>query len=85
MKLEGKLVGPWVGECRQAWLALQPSLNSRKLSLDLCGITFVDASGMQLLREIYSATGADLHASSPLTRSFAEQAMESTNGRTKGA
>lgn len=85
MKLEGKLAGPWVEECRRAWLALQLSLASRKLSLDLCEVTFVDATGMQLLREIYSATRADLLANSPLTKSFAAQAMASPTITRKGA
>jgi hypothetical protein len=51
MKLEGKMVGPWVEEYRRAWLALLPSLQSQRFCLDLRGLTFVEASGTQLLRE----------------------------------
>ena len=86
MKFEGKMVGPWVEECRQAWLALVPSVPSKKLCLDLCGVTFVDASGTQLLREIYRATSADMFTNSPLTKYFAEQAMRQTaRNKRKGA
>lgn len=84
MKLEGKLTGPWVAECRQAWLDLNPSLGAKKLTLDLCGVTFVDDSGVELLHDIHSATSAEMLTGSPLTKHFAEQATASMNGRKKG-
>jgi len=84
MKLEGRMVGACVGECRLAWLSLQSSLSQRKLALDLCGVTFVDESGLELLREIYRATRADMLTNSPLTRHFAEQATGSPGTRQKG-
>jgi len=76
MKLEGRIVGPWVAECERAWLALESSLSAQKrLALDLCGVTFVDESGVELLRQIYGATRAHIVANSPLTKYFAERAM----------
>lgn len=84
MKLEGRMVGPWVEECRRAWLSLQSSLSARRLALDLCGVTFVDESGLDLLREIYRTTHADMLTNSPLTRHFAEQAMAPPADRKKG-
>ena len=74
MRLEGRMVGPWVAECQRAWLALEPSLSTKKLALDLCGLTFVDESGLELLREMCRATQAEIHANSPLTEHFAELA-----------
>jgi hypothetical protein len=47
IKLEGKLVEPWVEEVRGACPA---SGGPRRL--DLSAITFVDAAGEQLLREL---------------------------------
>jgi anti-anti-sigma regulatory factor len=85
MKLEGKLTGPWVEECMRVWLELKRTLSTRKLALDLCGVTFVDALGMQLLREIYSATRAEFRTNSPLTNYFAEQAMQQISDGRKGA
>ncbi len=85
MKLEGKMVGPWVTECRRAWMALASSLSTKKLALDLCGVTFMDEAGLELLREIYGATRAEVGASSPLTKHFAEQVMQSTKDGKKGA
>ena len=84
MKLEGRMVGAWVGECKRAWLTLESSLSPKKLSLDLRGVTFVDEAGLQLLREIYRATRAEMIANSPLTKHFAEQAMQATTDRKKG-
>ena len=83
MKLEGRMVGPWVTECRRAWLALASSLSPKKLAVDLCGVTFMDEAGLELLREIYSATRAEMVTNSPLTKHFAEQAMRSTTNRKK--
>lgn len=76
MKLEGRIAGPWVEECRRAWMALAPALPSKKLCLDLCGVTYIDACGTELLREIYRETSARMVTNSPLTTHFAEQAMQ---------
>jgi len=84
MKLEGKMVGPWVAECRQSWTVLLSSLSARKLALDLCGVTFVDESGIALLREIYRATRADIITNSPLTKHFADQATSIDDRSKKG-
>ncbi|HTV58351.1 MAG TPA: hypothetical protein VMJ93_05720 [Verrucomicrobiae bacterium] len=74
MKLEGKIVGPWVAECRQSWEGLRATLGSKKLSLDICGVSFVDAEGVALLQEIRAAAGASFIADSPLTRHFVQMA-----------
>jgi hypothetical protein len=84
MKLEGRMVGAWVTECKLAWLALESSLAPKKLALDLRGVMFIDEAGLQLLREIYSATRAEMITNSPLTRHFAEQAMRLTTDQRIG-
>jgi len=84
MKLEGKLIGPWVAECRQAWLDLTSSLTRKKLALDLCGMTYADNSGVALLHDIHRVTGAEMLTDSPLTRHFAEQATISITDRGNG-
>jgi ABC-type transporter Mla MlaB component len=50
LKLEGKLQGPWVDEAHDAY-ALSAAQASRT-SLDLSGLTFADAEGAALLREL---------------------------------
>lgn len=84
MKLEGRLVGPWVTECRQAWLAVDSTRSTKKLALDLCDVTFVDESGIALLRDIYRASGAELLTGSPLSKHFAEQMTAPIADRRKG-
>ena len=86
IQLEGKIAGPWVEELNRTWHSLVPSLGSKELHLDLSGVAFVDAKGRQLLREIYQKTNACFLADSPLTRYFADDAMQrSPNHGEEGA
>ena len=50
IKLEGKLLEPWVDEVRKACaVGADPSSG---ISLDLAALTFVDAAGEGLLRDL---------------------------------
>jgi ABC-type transporter Mla MlaB component len=63
LRLEGKLLGPWVAELARSCneLACSPDC----LRLDLSAVTFVDGPGLALLRELRSR-GATLAACSCL-------------------
>jgi hypothetical protein len=61
LKLEGKLVGPWVDECRAA--CARETGHGRRPALDLLEVTFVDADGVHLLRELIEQ-GAEIPARS---------------------
>jgi ABC-type transporter Mla MlaB component len=50
IKLEGKLVGPWIVELESAYSTSQVSPDC--IRLDLHGLTFVDAEGAQLLASL---------------------------------
>jgi anti-anti-sigma regulatory factor len=50
LKLEGRLLGPWVDELRRACADLENPPG--RLCLDLAAVTFVDAAGARLLREL---------------------------------
>jgi ABC-type transporter Mla MlaB component len=63
LKLEGKLVGPWVEEL--ARFSRQSILNQTQPDLDLSAVAFVDGAGLELLREMLSK-GARLTACSGL-------------------
>jgi hypothetical protein len=76
IQLEGKIAGAWVEEFNRTWHSVAPSLGSKQLHLDLRAVAFVDAKGRQLLREIYQKANARFLADSPLTRYFADDAMQ---------
>jgi anti-anti-sigma regulatory factor len=59
IKLEGELVGAWVGAARAACAAR----GRRPRRLDLAAVTYVDAAGLQLLRDLV-AEGAEIAARS---------------------
>jgi hypothetical protein len=74
LRLEGRVVGPWVNELDRTWRGLAPSLGSKKLSVDLRGVTYVDQAGRDLLADIHNEADAELLADTPLTKYFAEEA-----------
>jgi len=74
--VEGRLVHPWTRELETLWNELNKTLGARQLFLNLCGTTFIDRNGMQLLRSIVKAHNPIILADSPLTRQFAEQARQ---------
>jgi hypothetical protein len=49
-KIEGKLLGPWVDELRN--VCTQPLDRAEQVGLDLAAVTFVNAAGTELLREL---------------------------------
>lgn len=50
VKLEGKLLQPWLGELTQ--VCMQPTIGTIRIRLDLSAITFVDEAGVRLLHEL---------------------------------
>jgi ABC-type transporter Mla MlaB component len=63
LRLEGKLLGPWVTELDRTCNELPCPRN--RLRLDLSAVTFVDGLGVALLRDLL-ARGATLAACSGL-------------------
>jgi anti-anti-sigma regulatory factor len=52
LRLEGRVVGPWVDELRRACLE-QHAAPHRPLTIDLGAVTFVDSAGIALFDEIF--------------------------------
>jgi ABC-type transporter Mla MlaB component len=50
LRLEGRVIGPWVAELRRA--ADDVLARRRRLTLDLTSVSYVDASGVALLRQL---------------------------------
>ncbi len=83
LKLEGKLAGPWVEELKGVW---RSGSASEAVLVDLFDVSFVDASGKDLLAQMWQR-GADFVADSPLMKRVIEEVTSSPeveHGRQKG-
>lgn len=72
IKLEGDLSGPWVKELERCWKSALATAEKRDLRVELDTVTYVDASGKTLLREMHAA-GARLMGRGALTSYIVEQ------------
>lgn len=61
IKLEGRLLGPWLAAVRDA--CSERGRRSGRLRLDLTAVTYADAAGAQLLRDLVGA-GVEIAACS---------------------
>ena len=50
LRVEGKLVGPWVGALKEA--CIQQAAADGGVRLDLAAVSFVDAEGVKLIHEL---------------------------------
>ena len=48
--LQGRLVGPWVGELRASWKRRHSNASGRTCVVDLSDVAFIDTRGERLLR-----------------------------------
>jgi len=71
-KLEGKLAHEWVAEAEKAWLTLCDGPRQEGIVVDLCGVSFVDDAGRDLLARMH-ATGAKLVGTSLMTTALIEE------------
>jgi ABC-type transporter Mla MlaB component len=84
MTLEGRIAGPWVSELSQAWSQISPRLGERTVSVDLCNVTYADASGKQVLSNIYEQSNAKLVANNLWAQYIADQIRRSSNHQENG-
>lgn len=57
LSVEGRLAGPWVPALEQCWRELHAASPREKFHIDLCGVSFIDAAGKVLLKEIHRQGG----------------------------
>lgn len=67
------MAGPWVEELKRAWMQTSAQLDGKKLSLDLRNVTYSDAVGKALLRDIVARTQAELVTSSAWSQYLADE------------
>lgn len=77
--LAGRLAGPWVDELDRAWKQAAPAVAGKELSLDLRDLTYSDSQGLQVLKNIFRQTGAELVASSYWSQQLAAE-IRQNNG-----
>jgi ABC-type transporter Mla MlaB component len=77
LRLEGKLVQPWVDELVQVWMDLTTRLpRLTPISVDLSEVSFVDARGKTLLASMLKG-GCSLHGSGPFISAVIEDIRSS--------
>ena len=54
LSVEGRLTGAWVGTLAECW---RTRAQEEKFAVDLCGVSFIDAAGRALLKEIHEQGG----------------------------
>lgn len=74
LRLEGRLVGPWVAELQRS--CDEALANSRALSLDMSEMQYMDANGVELLSRLKSRGVALLECSA-----FAFEQLKTAPGR----
>jgi len=72
LQVEGRLAGQWVAELEQCWRDLQGRAGRERISVNLCGVSFIDASGKVLLKEIHRQ-GGQLMAEGCLNQSILDE------------
>ena len=77
LRLEGKLVQPWVDELVQVWMDLTAGLpRQTPISVDMSEVSFVDARGKTLLASMLKG-GCSLHGSGPFISAVIEDVRSS--------
>jgi ABC-type transporter Mla MlaB component len=67
LKLEGSIKRPWVDELQKAWSASAGTSPRKPVEVDLAGVSFIDATGRDLLLQMQQA-GTVLVGASPFLR-----------------
>lgn len=78
-KLAGRLAGPWAAELDRAWKEVETRLDGKKLSLDLCDVTYSDVEGKRVLREMFKRSRAEFITHSDWSHHLADE-IRSSNG-----
>jgi outer membrane protein len=57
LSVEGRLVGPLVSTLEQCWREMKRASPQEKFYVNLCGVSFIDAAGRMLLKEMHRQGG----------------------------
>src|SRR6202047_3076335 len=76
LTVEGRLTGQTVPTLEQFWREVRAASPKEKFNVNLCGVTFIDAAGKALLKEIHNQ-GARLSAEGCLNQEIIKEITES--------
>jgi ABC-type transporter Mla MlaB component len=78
LRLEGKLVHPWVDELVRVWMNLDQGRQGwRKVRIDLEAVSFVDVRGRSMLATLHRL-GCELKGSGPFISAVIEEVITDT-------
>src|SRR5689334_1925328 len=83
LSVEGKLAGPWVAALEQCWRELHASSQREKFHVNLCGVSFIDAAGKVLLKEVHRQ-GGQLVAEGCLNQAIVKEITASDKSEGRG-
>src|SRR5260370_2525943 len=81
LSVEGRLAGPSVATLEQCWRELRSSSPQEKFHVKLCAVSFIDAAGKELLKEIHRQ-GGELNAEGCLNQAIVNEIVGSENAKT---
>jgi outer membrane protein len=84
LSIEGRLAGPLVATLEQCWREVHGAAPTEKVSVNLCGVSFIDAAGKMLLKEIHRQ-GGELLAEGCLNQAIVNEIVKSEPGAKSGA
>src|SRR5258707_177457 len=82
LTVEGRLAGDSVSTLEQCWRELRAASPTEKFNVDLCGVSFIDADGKTLLKEIYRQ-GGRLVAQGCLNQETVKEITGAAGGRSE--
>lgn len=80
LTVEGRLAGESVSTLGQCWRELRAASPTEKFNVDLCGVSFIDAAGKALLKEIHRQ-GGRLVAQGCLNQATVKEITSEAQGR----
>jgi outer membrane protein len=83
LSVEGRLAGPWVAALEQCWRELRTPSPQEKFYVNLCGVSFIDAAGKVLLKEIHRQ-GGHLLAEGCLNQAIVNEIVKSEGSGNPG-
>src|SRR5215510_12347174 len=79
LSVEGRLAGPFVSTLEQCWRELKAASPQEKFYVNLCGVSFIDAAGKMLLKEMHHQ-GGQLVAQGCLNQEIVKEIIGSAKG-----